>query len=160
MATRINIKKVVTAIFWCFAGAGGVVLLVAAIRYRNSNVCKGYKIEIAVPGGVASPFIDRKGISDLLVAAGASKSEGKPIQSFDLRKLESVLEKNVWIREAQLFFDNNGLLRVKINEREPAARIFTHDGNSFFIDSSGVQLPLPERFPTRLPVFTGYPTSK
>jgi cell division protein FtsQ len=157
MAVKINIRKVIAAIFWCIAGAGGVVLLVAAIRYRNSNVCKGYHIGITGPGAV---FIDRKGIIDLLTNAGAAKSQGRPIQSFDLRRLESVLEKNVWIKEAQLFFDNNGILQVKIIEREPAARIFTRDGGSFYIDSSGVQLPLQVRLPAQLPVFTGYPLSK
>jgi cell division protein FtsQ len=160
MAARISIKKVVTAIFWCFAGAGGVVLLVAAIRYRNSNVCKGYKIEITGPKTIDRLFIDRKGINELLTAAGAGKGRGKPIQSFDLHRLETALEKNVWIREAQLFFDNNGTLKVRISEREPVARIFTASGNSFYIDSSAVELPLQEKFAAHLPVFTGYPAAK
>jgi len=160
MAARISIKKVVTAIFWCFAGAGGVVLLVAAIRYRNSNVCKGYKIEIKGPKTIDRLFIDRKGINDLLTAAGAGKGQGKPIQLFDLHRLETALEKNVWIRDAQLFFDNNGILQVRITEREPVARIFTTDGHSFYIDSSAVELPLQERFAAHLPVFTGYPAAK
>ena len=160
MAARINIKKVVTAIFWCFAGAGGVVLLVAAIRYRNNNVCKGYKIVITGPKTTDRPFIDRKGISDLLTAAGAVKGQGRPIQSFDLHYLETTLEKNVWIREAQLFFDNNGVLQVRISEREPAVRIFTNSGASFYVDSNGVELPLQEKYAAHLPVFTGYPASK
>jgi len=160
MAARINIKKVVTAIFWCFAGAGGVVLLVAAIRYRNNNVCKGYRIEITGPKTIDRLFIDRKGISDLLTAAGAGKGQGRPIQQFDLRHLETALEKNVWIRDAQLFFDNNGILQVRISEREPTVRVFTTSGGSFYVDSSGVQLPLQEKFAAHLPVFTGYPASK
>ncbi len=160
MAIKINIRKVFTAIFWCIAGAGGVVLLVAAIRYRNSNVCKGYHIGITGPASATTPFIDRKGIVDLLTAAGAAKGQGRPIQSFDLRRLETTLEKNLWIKDAQLFFDNNGILQVRILEREPMARIFTREGNSFYIDSSGVQLPLQDKFPARLPVFTNYPSPR
>lgn len=149
-----------TALFWCFAGTGGVILLVAAIRYRNNNVCKGYKIEIKGTKLANSLFIDRKGIVDLLTAAGAGKGQGKPIQSFDLHRLETALEKNVWIKEAQLFFDNNGVLQVRISEREPVARIFTSSGNSFYIDSSATQLPLQEKFAAHLPIFTGYPAAK
>ena len=160
MAARISIKKVVTAIFWCFAGTGGVILLVAAIRYRNNNVCKGYKIEIVGSKATSGLFIDRKGIVDLLTTAGAGKGQGKPIQSFDLRHLETAMEKNVWIKDAQLFFDNNGILRVRISEREPVARIFTSSGNSFYIDSGATQLPLQEKFAAHLPIFTGYPGSK
>jgi cell division protein FtsQ len=157
MPINAHIKKVFTAIGWCIAGAGGVVLLVAAIRYRNSNVCKGYRIEFAGTASPARLFIDRKGVNDLLTAAGAAKGQGKPIQSFDLRRLEAALGKNIWIREAQLFFDNTGILHVRIREREPIARVFTRQGNSFYIDSSAVELPLQDKFPARLPVFTGYP---
>lgn len=142
------------------AGTGVLVLLVAAIRYRNKNVCKGYKIEIAGAASSDALFVDKKGIADILSAAGAAKGQNKPIQSFDLRRLESALARNVWIREAQLFFDNNGILQVRVIEREPVARIFTREGNSCYIDSSGVQLPLPDKLPARLPVFTGYPGQK
>ncbi|HVU99269.1 MAG TPA: hypothetical protein VHE34_28800 [Puia sp.] len=158
MAARINIKKVVSAVFWMAAGSGVLVLLVAAIRYRNSNVCKGFKIDIAGP--ISSRFIDKKDIAEILTNAGAAKGQNKPIHAFDLRKLEGILGKNIWIKEAQLFFDNNGILQVKVTEREPVARIFTREGNSCYIDSSGIQLPLPDKLPALLPVFTGYPASK
>jgi len=156
MAAKINIKKVVSAVFWTVAGTGVLVLLVAAIRYRNSNVCKGFKIEIAG----RSPYIDKKDIAEILTAAGAAKGQNKPIHAFDLRKLEGALGKNIWIKEAQLFFDNNGILQVKVTEREPVARVFTREGNSCYIDSSGIQLPLPDKLPAQLPVFTGYPAAK
>ena len=154
MPARINIKKVFAFLFWCIAGAGGVVLLVAAIRYRNNNICKGYRITIKGP---SSAFIDTKGINDLLTTAGAATGESRPVVSFDLRRLETAMLKNIWIKDAQLFFDNNGVLQVRIVEREPAVRIFTREGNSFYADSSGIQLPLQTRLPARLPVFTGYP---
>ncbi len=152
MAATINIKKLFAFLFWCIAGAGGIVLLVAAIRYRNNNHCKGYRITIKGP---SADFIDTKGINDLLTGAG--RGESKPIVTFDLHHLESTILKNSWIKDAQLFFDNNDVLQVRIVEREPAVRIFTRKGNSFYADSSGIQLPLQERPPARLPVFTGYP---
>ena len=160
MAVKVNIKRVVAAVFWMVAGTGVLVLLVAAIRYRNSNVCKGYKIEIAGATPSDALFIDKKGIADILTAAGAAKGQNRAIQSFDLRRLEAALTKNVWIKEAQLFFDNNGILQVKVVEREPVARIFFREGGSCYIDSNGVQLPLPDKLPVRLPVFTGYPGEK
>ncbi len=158
MAIKINIRKILALTLWCTAGAGVLVLLVAAIGYRNNKTCKGYRIDISGPSGAL--FIDKRQILDLLGSAGAGRIQDKPTASFDLRRMEAVLEKNVWIKDAQLFFDNNGILRVTVTEREPIARVFTHDGNSFYIDSSGVQLPLSEKLTTRLPVFTDYPASK
>lgn len=158
MAIRINIRKILSVTLWSIITTGVMVLLVAAIKYRNSNICKGFRIEISGPSGEL--FIDRKEMADILASAGAGRGQNKPIVSFDLRRLESTLEKNVWIKDAQLFFDNNGILRVNVIEREPIARIFTTDGNSFYIDSGGVQLPLTGKLPAKLPVFTGYPSPK
>jgi cell division protein FtsQ len=80
--------------------------------------------------------------------------------SFDLLRMEGVLRKNNWIRDVQLYFDNNQNLKIRIQERQPAARLFTVAGNSFLIDSNGVQMALAERNAFRLPVFTGYPGDK
>jgi len=151
-------RRIVNVVVWGVVGTGVLVLLVAAVRYRNNNTCKGFHIEISGPS--ANLFVDRKGIADLLVSNGVAKSENRPIQSFNLRRLESTLEKNVWIEKAQLFFDNNGILRVNVVEREPAARVFTSEGGSCYIDSTGVQLPLQDKVQARLPVFTGYPDAK
>ena len=158
MAARINIRKLLSFTVWCIVGAGVLVLLVAAIGYRNNKTCKGYNIEIT--GGGASGktvlFIGKKDILEMLTH-GPEKWTGKAMASFDLRRMEDVLEKNVWIRDAQLFFDNNGILRVNVAERVPVARVFTTEGNSYYVDSGGVFLPLSNRMATQLPVFTGYP---
>jgi cell division protein FtsQ len=156
MAIKINIRRILSVTVWSFVGVGVLVLLVAAIRYRNNNTCKGYRIVISAPAGV---FIDKKQIAALLAPAGAGAIQDKPIQSFDLRRMESALSKNIWIRKARLFFDNNGLLQVEVFERTPATRIFTTEGGSFYLDSEGVKLPLIAQLPARLPVFTGYPSA-
>jgi cell division protein FtsQ len=158
MAIKVNIRKIVSFTLWCTLSAGVLVLLVAAIGYRNNKTCKGYRIEIKGPADAM--FIDKKQILELLAGAGAGKIQNTPIAHFDLRRMEAVLEKNVWIRDAELFFDNNEILRVTVTEREPIARIFTRDGSSFYMDSTGVQLPLSEKLTARLPVFTDYPAAR
>lgn len=161
MTKRAHIGKILTTVFWTIAGTGVLVLLVAAIRYRNSNTCKGWHVTIDGNSLPDKPsFIDRKGITGLLLAAGADERQDRPIQSFDLRRMESALRKDIWIKDAQLFFDNNGILQVRVSERIPVARVFTRDGNSFYVDSVGVQLPLQDQFAVRLPVFTDYPAPK
>jgi cell division protein FtsQ len=151
-----HITKVMTVTFWGLTGAGVLILLIAAIRYRNGNTCKGIRITTA-----ADPvFIDRKDIAGLLSSAIPGTVQDKPIRSFDLNKLESGLEKNVWVKDAELFFDNNDILQVRVTERAPAARIFTRAGGSFFIDSDGIALPLQEGAAANLPVFTAYPLNK
>ena len=156
MGIGTHIRRILSIITWGLTGAGVLVLLVAAIRYRNNNTCKGYLIDISGPP--TGFFIGKKDIASLLAPAGGLKIQDRPIQSFDLRHMETTLEKNIWIRKARLFFDNNGILHVDVTERTPATRIFTTEGNSFYLDSDGVQLPVITALPARLPVFTGYPS--
>src|SRR5579859_6816287 len=142
MAKKVNINRILFVAFWCIVGTGVFVLLGAAMRYRNNKTCKGYTIDISGPSGTIerseAQFVGKKEIEEQLTADGAGKLKGKAIQAFDLRRLEAALERNPWIRDAQLFFDNNEMLRVNVIEREPVARVFTADGRSFYIDSGGV----------------------
>ncbi len=142
----------------CVMGAGMLVLLVAAIKKRNNKTCKGLRVEIISP--TKHFFVDRNDVVKALSDNSTIKPDGKPISSFNLISMQDKLKKNAWVKEAEVFFDNNDILRVAITEREPSARIFTVGGNSFYIDSSGVQLPLSDKFTVRLPVFTDFPTEK
>lgn len=131
-------------------------MLVAAVNSRQQQTCKGYDIDI---NGRAEGhwFIDGSDVVDVLTRKRTISITNKPINSFNLDKLEAKLEKEVWVKDAELYFDNNGVLKVKIEEREPIARVFNNAGQSFYIDSTGHRLPLSDKMSARLPVFTSYP---
>lgn len=158
MKLNRHIRKLLFAGLWTIIGAGVLVLLVAAIRNRKDKTCEGYEITMAGAGG--QWFMNKKEVVDILTDNGAVSLKGRSLKRFDLRSMEERLKKNVWIRDAELFFDNNQVLQVKIEEREPIARIFTVTGNSFYIDSSCERLPLSDKVAAKLPVFTGFPTDK
>lgn len=158
MKVNRHIRKMLFIGLWSIIGGGVVVLLVAAIRNRKDKTCAGYEISMAGNGG--QWFMNKKEVVDILTGNGAVSLKGRSLKRFDLRSMEERLQRNVWIRDAELFFDNNEVLQVKIEEREPIARIFTATGNSFYIDSSCERLPLSDKVSARLPVFTGFPTDK
>ena len=158
-SVKLNIKKILLGVLWLVLGTGMIVLLVAAINKKNSATCKG--IEIEIKGITDNFFLNKQDVIQLLTPAGNKPVfKGKNIASFNLQKLERVLENNLWIRDAELFFDNNEVLQVVIDEREPIARIFTVAGNSYYIDSSLERLPLSDKMSARLPVFTNFPSEK
>jgi cell division protein FtsQ len=119
-------------------------------------VCKGYDIQIKGEG-VNSGFIDQKDIEKVLTVNKTVNLKNKPVKSIDLNIIEARLKKEPWVKDAEIFFDNNEMLKVKIEQREPVARIFSSSGGSFYIDSSGQRMPLSDKKSARLPVFTGYP---
>jgi cell division protein FtsQ len=149
-------KKRLIQAFWILAGTGTVVLLVAAMQKKSVKACSDVQVEIT--GATEHVFVDEKDVLDILKSKGSFK--GVATNAVKLREIEEALENDPWIQNAELFFDNNQLLQVRITEREPIARIFTVMGSSFYLDSSGMQLPLSEKLSARVPVFTSFPYGK
>jgi len=158
MGIRDNIKRFMSVTLSILVGTGILVLLIAAINKKNSKTCSGFRVEIKAAAGMQ--FVDEKEVINLLTGDGFDKIIGKTIASFDLRKKEEMIEKNVWIRKARVFFDNNEILRINILVRTPIARVFTAGGESYYIDSAGVLLPLQDKLPAKVPVFTDFPHQK
>jgi cell division protein FtsQ len=154
--SKYKIKIILVASIWIFVGLGMIVLLIAAIEKRNNERCTG--VEIKISGIQNNYFIDKKDVISVLQKTNGGKIERMPLHKIDLAEMETELRKSQWVKRAEIFFDNNNVLEVKITEREPIARIFTKSGLSFYIDSSLTRLPLSGKFSPRLPVFTDFPT--
>lgn len=153
---KYNFKKILIAAVWVAIGVSSVVLLVAAVRKKNSRTCNGIEIEIR---GVSNNFfIDQSDITRIVEKFAGGSIKGKAIEDFDLVSMENALKKEIWINKAELYFDNNDVLQAEVHEREPIARLFSLGGNSFYIDSTVKILPLSEKLSARVPVFTGFPT--
>ena len=121
-----------------------------ASTYYNS-------IKISISGVTNTFFIDKNDIYKIVKFNGADTSKKLVIAALNLKAIETQLEKEEWIKNAEVFFDNNNILNVAVAEKEPIARIFTTTGQSFYIDSFCNILPLSNKFSARLPLFTNYP---
>ncbi len=152
----MNWKKKVIQVLWIIAGIGVVVLLGAAMQHKSHKTCEDVKIEIT--GAEEHMFIDENDVMEILNSSSPIK--GKDIASVNLRTMEAQLEKNSWVKNAELFFDNNRVLMVSIEERQPIARVFTVQGNSFYLDTAGIRLPLSDKLSARVPIFTNFPSDK
>lgn len=153
---RYNIKNILLGILWVVIGTGTVMFLAAAIQKKDSKECMG--IDISISGASNNFFIDKSDIKKIITRYAGQNAIGKPIDQFNLVGMETALKRDVWIKNAELYFDNNEVLQVTVEEREPVARVFTPGGSTFYIDSSRMMLPLSEKFSARVPVFTGFPS--
>ncbi len=158
MNAKRTIQKFLIALVWMAAGSGMLVLLVAAVGKQNRQTCQGYAI--SVKGNDKHVFINEKEILSIVKTANNGSIKGKALSGFKMKKMESLLEANKWILDAELYFDNQNILQIAVAERSPVARVFTKSGYSFYIDSTGTRIPLSTHYTARVPVFTGFPESK
>ena len=158
MNAKTTIRKVLFVGLWLCIGGGMLTLLLAAITKKKRGECSDYSI--IIKGATKNLFIDDKDVEQIIMKATKSKIKGLAVSSFNLSELEKSLEKNTWINDAELYFDNQDVLHVTVKEKEPVARVFTSAGSSFYIDSVGSKMPLSDKLSARVPVFTGFPDKK
>lgn len=158
MNAKSTIRKVLFVALWLCIGGAMFTLLMAAISKRNKGLCNDYSITIK--GVRSNYFIDKKDVEQLLKKTAKGDVKGQLVSDINLHELERMLESNTWISDAELYFDNKDVLHVAITEKEPIARLFSTDGNSFYIDKAGERMPLSEKLSARVPVFTGFPGKK
>jgi cell division protein FtsQ len=152
----MSVKSKIKTISWSALGLCCVVLLVAAMKAKDSKACTA--INVKIDDATQHMFIKNADVLDVLNQNNIST--GETLDDINLRKAEEQLKQNAWIKDAELFFDNHQTLHVNISEREPIARVFTMNGNSFYIDSSGLCLPVNENAAARVIVFTSFPSDK
>ena len=113
---------------------------------------------VEIKGAEKHMFIDEQDVLNIINET--APVIGRPLRGLKLRKLESLVEKNPWVNNAEMFFDNQYLLQINIVEKEPIARVFETNGQSYYLDTAMNKLPLSSKLSARVPVFTGFPSTK
>lgn len=149
-------KNGIVLLFWIAVGIGVIVLFSAAMQRQNKQLCSGISVEL--DKDYQEAFIDESDIVDILKKGG--NIDHQPLSAIHLKYYEFLVKKNAWVKDAALYFDNQNVLHVKVKERIPIALVVTTNGNTFYIDSSAMQLPVSERFAAHVPVFTAYPGNR
>ncbi|MFN5479745.1 MAG: cell division protein FtsQ/DivIB [Chitinophagaceae bacterium] len=150
-----TILKIMNVIFWILIGSGVTFLLVSAVKKEMASTCKG--IIVQFNDRATYRMLDQQEVLNTVWPLGAHTYPiGKSTASVDMRSLEEQLERNPWVRQADFYFDHNAMLHVSIQQRKPVARVFTHQGNSFFLDDQYMLLPVKLGSRISLPVFTNF----
>lgn len=156
MGNRKDIlKKVGIITLWASIGVSTFLLLIAARIQHSEDICKD--VVVHIQSADQGSYISEKEILNRISDNHPELLKNKNVRGFDLSQLEERLEQHLWIRNAELFFDIQNVLHVDVEERIPVARIFSADGESFYVDELGVQLPVNGNQIASVPVFTGFP---
>lgn len=134
---------------------GGLLVSLAFVNREEKQVtCSSIVVSIEPQNELL--FVDRDMVIRTIRADGNEKLIlGKPVNALHTPVLEKKLIDNRMISHAQVFTDMNGVLNVKVRQREPVLRVMKPDGTGYYIDRDGIKMPLSERFSAHVPVATG-----
>ena len=149
-------KKIIMRTLWIMLGVATMVFFVMAWQEKDKKTIKDIQIQIA--GEETQLFINERDIKEMLKAGG--HIIGAQMSSLNLSAIEKTVAGNPWVKKAEIYYTNQQVLHVLIEERIPVARIFTPSGASFYLDSTGLRLPLSDKVVARVPMFTGFPSDR
>jgi cell division protein FtsQ len=131
---------------------GVVSLIVFAGNQQKAEKCWKVEIEIQDQGGKF--FIDNATVLSLIQSKNDSLI-GKQLTQINIQKLHDKLSAHPSVKSADVFTTVDGRCVVKIQQRQPIARVFNQDGSSMYIDIDGFTMPVTPGYAMKLPVFTG-----
>lgn len=134
-------------------GIGGVLLLtlIGFSSVRNgTRPVNGVVVEIVDQQG--DFFTDQLEVLSLMNADGTDYVLGLNMSRMDLKMLEQRVESHPFIKDAQIYRDIRGNVKVKVKQAEPIARIFRPSAPDQYIDADGKLLPTSRKHTARVPV--------
>jgi len=151
MLKRINWKGILYGFLWLIS-LSGLVLLMSFIEVKKrAQKCKDVKV--ILPGRYN--FIERDEVDRILLEAGGALV-GRDLNDINIHKLENSLKNNPFIEYAKVYADMDGIVHVQIRQRVPVLRVINMANVHFYIDGSGLKIPLSDNFTAKVLVANGF----
>ncbi len=150
---KINYKKVVVVIAWCFA-IFGIALSLSFISKQEKNLTVN-SININIINHNENNFLDETDVQDYF----NSRNEillNNQYKNINIPLLEKTLNSHPSVANAEISVDLNGELKIEVEQRKPILRILNQDGESYYIDSQSKLMPLSENYTARVLVANGF----
>tara|TARA_R110001583_G_scaffold93517_2_gene236451 strand:+ start:1174 stop:1896 length:723 start_codon:yes stop_codon:yes gene_type:complete len=130
----------------------GLVAFLYGFSHQKHAVKKVHDISIEFEEG-ENLFMDYQMVNKMLIQNGKTVvNEAKTV--IDLHKLEATILNHSMVESASVYLTVDGLLKTKIKQRTPIARVLT-DSKSYYIDREAKKMPLSENHSARVLLVSG-----
>lgn len=145
------LRHILTGVFAILMLAYLVVTLTSSSSRFDSLPCKGLKVIVKDSTRISFVTADEvKGYLDSEMPGYA----GMLCKDLDLEAVEGILDGKSAVLKSEAFITKDGVLNVRITQREPLAR-FQNGPQGFYADRDGCIFPLQKNFTARVPVVDG-----
>lgn len=132
-----------------------VAMIWIIARNRKANTfADGLLVEVKeLPGG--DKLISERDVRQVLLSAFGSDLENSELASLDVDRMERVLENDPFVKNADVYIDQNNQVHIDIEQREPLVRVLDNHGNNYYLDAAGKKMPPSKNYAARVIVATG-----
>lgn len=126
-------------------------MLMSFIGVKKKSIsCKD--VVILIPG--ADNFIEREEI-DAILKQSQGVLIGRDLEQVNLEEIEKKIKANPYIAYATVYADMDGIIQIKIDQRQPILRVINAGDQDFYIDKNGLKMPVSPNFTANVLVANG-----
>lgn len=103
--------------------------------------------------GESKLFLTHEAVNKLLIEKSKDASMIR-IVDLDLNTLEQSVNSHEMVERSEVYLSINGVLKADVKQKTPIAR-FVQFGESYYVDSEGLKMPLSSSFSARVPLVSG-----
>jgi cell division protein FtsQ len=146
------IKKIISIAIWSFF----IAVLVISLGFSESQLkkIKCTDIDVQIIDSTGYGFVESADIKELLNQKGF-KIIGNNIENFPLNKFETAIRNHPSVKSAEVYTTFDGILHIKVEQRNPILRIVNYNNESYYIDNIGNLFPLSDKYTARVLVANG-----
>lgn len=145
-------KRILNITIWIVVIAG-ISVLVSFINVETKKLtCKSLNVTIDYVGG--DPMISVEEINNLIFKSYDSLV-GKKLTEINLVEVENMVNGIPLVANAEVYTSLTGKMKVHVTQRSPIFRIINSSNQSFYIDQTGVAMPVTPGSPSRVLIVSG-----
>lgn len=117
---------------------------------HDSLVCISLNIIIDEP----HKFVDSASVNKMLISNNI-QTDSCNIDNLNFDSIEKIIESNPSVKNAEVYSDYNGVLNIKVQQRNPVMRIITKENESYYIDEDCSLMPISDNYTANVTIFSG-----
>lgn len=149
---KLNIRKIIVVVLWII-GLSGLLTSLAFVGKKEKMVIAD-NLTVDILNKDENSFIDEADIKEFFRERKDSIMKAQ-LGNIQVTDLEKALNSHPAIENAEVAVDVNGDVTMKVTQRTPVVRVFTIDGESYYIDSQSKLMPLNDTYTARVLIATG-----
>lgn len=143
--------------------AGNIVLWVGILTYLGISiafvngksddvVCR--KVEVIIADSLQNRFVNK---DDVIKSANSVVKQlvGTRINKINAHKIEKRLLEMQLLKSADVYSSVDGVLTIRVYQRDAIMRVYNADGTSNYVDSEGYIIPLSARYAANVVIVNG-----
>jgi len=122
-------------------------------KYQKSRLCEDIVIDIDRSNN--NFFVEQEDIY-AMVYHTTDSVVGRDISTIDTESMEYKINNHPSVFNSEVYKTIDGRLIVQVEQRTPVIRLFSYNGDSYYIDSTGSIMPTSKRYTARVLVANGH----